>query len=78
MSDQPVLTSHDGGQPHDVAEWEARARLDVAILIERYLSQNPPPAASAHAEKYRSWASGLRAAGEAHLVALAARRLRAA
>ena len=74
---RPILKGHDGGPPRDVAEWEARARIDVAILIERYLTENPPPTASVHAEKYQAWAAGLRAAGEAHLTDLGAARLRA-
>jgi hypothetical protein len=59
-----------------VAEWQARARLDIAVLIERYLTENPPPAGSRHAGLYSAWAAGLRAAGEAHLAELQAHRLR--
>lgn len=73
----PILKSHDGGQPRDAAEWEARARLDVAVLIERYLTENPPPPGAFHADLYRSWAASLRGAGQAHLAELGADRLRA-
>jgi hypothetical protein len=74
----PILTGHDGGGETAALTWEARAQVDLAILIERYLMENPPPPRATHPHLYRAWAADLRLAGEAGLAALGAARLRSA
>lgn len=56
--------------------WQARAQVEIATLIERYLSEHPSPPTASHPAAYRRWASGLRAAGDAALARLGERRLR--
>lgn len=74
----PILMGHDGGGEDDTLIWEARAQVDLAVLIERYLVENPPPARASHPHLYRAWAADLRLAGEAGLEAMGAVRLRTA
>lgn len=62
--------------PRAATVWEARAQVDIAVLIERYLTENPPPPAATHPHLYRAWASDMRLAGEAGLEDLAVPRLR--
>lgn len=52
--------------------WQARAQLDLAAIVERYLAQNPPPAMATDHRLYRRWAGELREAGEGDLKALKA------
>jgi hypothetical protein len=56
-------------------EWDARAELDVAIFIERYLAERPPPAASELEADLKRWARQLRTDGEQRLWMLGASRL---
>ncbi len=74
----PILSAVDGGVAADVQAWEARAQIDVALLIDRYLAESPPPGESHHAELFALWSRQCRAAGEARLASLGARRLRQA
>ncbi len=78
MHQPPILMGHAGGGEDETRIWEARAQLDLAVLIERYLTQNPPPPTSSHPHLYRAWASELRLAGEAGLGELGAAHLRIA
>lgn len=78
MHQPPILRGHDGGRQDDARVWEARAQVDLAVLIERYLTENPPPPGATHHHLYRAWASDLRLAGEEALGALGAARLRIA
>lgn len=74
----PILRGHDGGGEAEALVWEARAQADMAVLIERYLTENPPPPRATHHHLYQAWASDLRLAGEVGLEALGAPRLRIA
>lgn len=64
----------DGG----VAEWEARVGVDLAVLIRRYLSENPCPGASSTADRVEAWASALDECSRGRLADLGTRRLRRA
>ncbi|MES2867848.1 MAG: hypothetical protein V4703_14015 [Actinomycetota bacterium] len=74
----PILTSHDGGGERDALIWQARAQVDIAVLIERYLIEHPPSASATDPALYRAWAAELRAAGEEDLRALGVAHLRTA
>lgn len=74
----PLMEAHDGGAEDAVLAWEGRAQLDIAVMIERYLTENPPPGQSHHPRHYRAWTADLRTAGEVRLAAARARRLRVA
>lgn len=73
----PILAVLEGGVAPDVASWEARAQVEVATLIELYLSQRPAPGPSRHRDLYERWAQELREAGEARLASQGDRRLQA-
>lgn len=74
----PLLNGITGGREDAVVAWEGRMQIDVAVMIERELAENPPPGPTPHLEHYQAWAQQLRAAGEARLEAARARRLRIA
>jgi len=59
-------------------EWDARAELDVGLMIKRYLAENPPPKQSRVADDLERWAEGLEDDGRARLQAAGRRRLRSA
>lgn len=59
-------------------EWDARAMVDVAVMIHRYLAENPPPEGSRYGADFRDWAERLEAAGSDDLSMMNARRLREA
>ena len=65
-----------GGTAARLAEWEARAQVDVGVMIDRYLAEHPPPAASRGHDLLALWARRLRRAGRARLRAQGASRLR--
>jgi hypothetical protein len=58
------------------AEWDAHAEYDIGVMIERYLSQNPPPGDASFQEPFDRWAGQLRRSGQARLEELRARPLR--
>lgn len=62
----------------DAKVWQARTQVGLAVVIERYLKENPAPPTATDPLLYRRWAAELRAAGEADLEALGELRLRAA
>lgn len=63
--------------PGSVDEWEARAQLDIGLLIARYLADRPAPGRSRHADLYRQWSDSLQAAGRSRLMDVGARRFQA-
>jgi hypothetical protein len=75
---RPLLTTHDGGGADAAAAWDARAELDLSIMIDRYLSENPPPKASQLQLDLRELVSLLRFDGEARLAELGVPPLRVA
>ncbi len=78
MKLESALAMEERERERDALVWQARAQTDLAVLIERYLMEHPPPSAATDPDLYRGWAADLRAAGQADLEALAARRLRVA
>jgi len=64
--------------PFPGVAWDARAELDLALFIKRYLHENRPPAGSRLVADLADYAELLRSDGERRLDALHARRLRAA
>ncbi len=65
----------DGG-PRAALVWQARAQIDLAVLIERYLTEHPPPAGATHHLDYHDWTRRMDRAGRCVLEELRARRLR--
>lgn len=57
----------DPRDEHDALVWQARAQVDIGVLIEKYLTEHPAPVLAAHAGLYRRWAQELVAAGEARM-----------
>lgn len=72
----PILTPHDGGAARSVATWEARAEVDFAVFIRRYLAERPCPGPSSYLEEFRRWADRLERHGLDRLQASGAQRLR--
>lgn len=62
----------------DAKVWQARTQVGLAVVIERYLTENPPPPTATDQLLYLRWSAELRAAGEADLEALGELHLRAA
>lgn len=50
-------------------EWDARAELDVAAFIARYLNEHPPPHGTRLASDLHSWSAQLRVDGLVRLQA---------
>lgn len=74
-----ILTGHDGGNEGETAaEWDARAMLEIGRVIQRYLSEFPPPAGALTAEDFHRWGRQLTSAGRVHLQAQGLRELRVA
>jgi hypothetical protein len=71
------MVRHEGGDDDAAERWDARAEVDVAVLIRRYLSDHPPPASSELAADLRLWSQNLTHDGLARLEACGGRRLRA-
>lgn len=59
----------------DPTVWDARAEVDVGLMIGRYLAERPPPAGSAIAADLEEWGERLSRDGEARLAALQRPRL---
>lgn len=74
----PILNGLPSGDPSCGHEWDARAELEVAVLIKRYLADRPPPPGARVADDLRCWAHRLELDGRARLAELAAPRLRVA
>jgi hypothetical protein len=74
----PILTPIDGGSVTSAEPWEATFEADLAVMLRRYLAENPPPAPSQLARDAENWASNLEHLGRARLAAAGARRLRSA
>lgn len=70
--------AREGGTEAAVIAWEGRAQINIAVLIERYLTESPPPGPTRHLAHYQAWADDLRAAGKARLEVAGARRFRVA
>jgi hypothetical protein len=69
MRSEPIMQSAD--------EWDANMELDIAIMIRRYLNENPPPPGARLAHDAAKWATQLECAGTARAQALGqVRRLR--
>lgn len=56
-------------------EWDARATLDIGMLIERYLSERPPPCETLTSAAWTTWSAQLKERGEDRLATLGSRRL---
>jgi len=70
-----AMAAHD--RPEEEAEvWAAQAETDIAVLIQRYLAENPPPGPSRIHEDFRLWATNLQRDGQDRLAALGRRPLR--
>lgn len=59
----------------ETAEWDARAEVEIGVLIHAYLLNHPPPPASTTAPRLERIAIDLQECGRANLAALGARRL---
>ena len=57
------------------AEWEARAELDVGVLIHAYLATHPAPGESDLSQRLGGIAEDLQVAGRTRLRALGSRAL---
>lgn len=57
-------------------EWDARAELDVAVMIARYLRENPPPEGARFADDLEKCSSNLCVHGHRRLDDLGTRQLR--
>lgn len=74
----PILTGHDGGSEEGEPEvWAAQAQLDISILIQRYLAENPPPGPSQTHRDFRLWAANLQRDAQDRLAVRGLRPLRA-
>lgn len=66
------------GEGADPIEWDARAEVAIAVMIRRYLAENPPPRSSRVAGDLAAWAENLDLDGQARLAARGAAHLRVA
>lgn len=62
----------------DAVEWDARAEVAIAVMIRRYLAENPAPRSSRVADDLAAWAETLDCDGQARLAAQGAAHLRVA
>jgi len=74
----PLIGLLTGGAAAPVERWEAQFETDLAVILRRYLAENPPPAPSRFALDAEDWATNLERLGQERLLALGARRLRTA
>jgi hypothetical protein len=58
------------------AVWDARAELEVGLMISHYLQRFPAPPGSRFAEDFEAWSAALTDRGRARLAELGARPLR--
>lgn len=76
--DEPQHDAEDTGQrTPDVQAWEARAVTDLAVILFRYVHENPCPGDSRIALEMGEWAASLELSGQARRAALQVGRLRA-
>lgn len=73
----PILTGHDGSEEAEPELWAAQAQMDISVLIQRYLAENPPPGPSQTHRDFRLWATNLQRDGQDRLAARGHRFLRA-
>jgi hypothetical protein len=66
-----------GGRSPEVEAWEARAVTDLAVILFRYVHENPCPGDSRIALEMGEWAASLELSGQARRAALQVARLRA-
>lgn len=74
----PILVGHKGGAEIDPVVWDARAEVDISVLIRRYLAEQDPPAESLLAADLEDLAARLERDGRARLSAAGAAQLRVA
>lgn len=55
----PIMTGHNGSEEVEPELWAAQAQVDIAVLIQRYLAENPPPGPSQTHRDFRLWATNL-------------------
>lgn len=72
----PIMLAIDGGGDTAGEVWDARAEVDVALMIRRYLAENPAPAETRVAWDFQAWASALEHDGRVRLAELEAAALR--
>jgi hypothetical protein len=74
----PIMRRLEGGATATVETWEARAEANIAVLITRYLAENPCPGPSPIARDLARWSRALAADGQARLQEAGEPRLRMA
>lgn len=74
----PIMSALKGDATDTVETWEARAEIDVAIFIGRYLAERPCPGPSRLHDDLDRWGRNLQHDGQARLQELGATRLRLA
>lgn len=74
----PVSAVGDAPARSQSPEWDARAQLEIGVLVSRYLADHPAPGPTSCRDDLQLWAAELSLAGEVDLQALGARRLQLA
>lgn len=74
----PMPNLHAAHEDAAVETWEALFERDMAIILRRYLVENPPPKSSRLAADALLWAENLELLGRVRQVAGGVRRLRVA
>ena len=72
----PVEQQHVPSVNPELADWEARALIEVGVMIARFLCEQPPPSPSLCAQALGRWARQFRDCGSARLAEQGSRPLR--
>jgi hypothetical protein len=73
----PTLTKVPTSQVSaDATTWDARAEVDIGLIILRYISESPPPEGSVVVDSLTDWGERLLADGRRRLEDLGASPLR--